>query len=253
MKYSKLTVISFFFIYAFVLFSITPSISSAQSASSNCVVTAVGNAGDTPTPRPGCSGFSGECIKPPSYPADLRQALINEFKINMDQGYDSEHLKATYEMFWCFSSTKFPSFVDDTLVDSNPNEDIHMGCPEVGPCTVWIRPMPGRMSTFTFILTHEMGHIVQYSNPRDIIHWTDMENVSAEEGGVSLYANNGLDCVGGDRNWFEDYAETIAYFLHPQAGETTPACDPDKNPPNPFFDLKKFPHHLDLAKKILLQ
>ena len=237
----------------------------SRQTKSPCVITKVGEPGVSPSPPPECEEDSGirpppdgrppneSCAKPSEYPSDLRRALADEFEIGMIE-FDDEHMRAVWEMFHCFSGTKFASFVTGTTIINGTGPTfgtIEMSCQGPGNCNIWITQMPGRMSTFTFILTHEFGHVIGASNLREDTHWTEHENAFGREGGISLYGRAGLTC-NGDPEPAEDYADMIAYFLHPEAGETTPACDPDKHPPNPFFELNKYPLHLEVAEKILL-
>lgn len=232
-----------------------------SSTSSSCAITAVGN--PDPATKPVCAvtdgggggGLSpdGSCKQPPDYPADLKLAIFNEFKITMNN-FDADHLKWAYELFWCVSGTKFQSLVSLTEVNVVANVgDSRMSCPdgELGNCFINIGQMPGRPTSFKFLLTHEFGHVINYNNPRETIQWTAQENAFAQEGGISYYAKNATACTGSD-NSAEDYADMIAYFLHPLAGETTPACDPNKTPPNPLYELTTFPLHFEVAKMILL-
>ena len=234
------------------------NLANAQNAT-GCWVTQVGKPGEE-IEKPECSTSSsgglnpdGSCQQPPNYPAELKQAIFSEFKITMN-GFDADHLEWSWELFWCLKGTNFHNFVNYTEVNVVANVgDSRMSCPqgEAGNCFINIGQMPGRSTAFKFLLTHEFGHVINYNNPRETIRWTEHQNAFAEEKGISYYAQNAAACTGSE-NSAEDYADTIAYFLHPKAGETTPACDPNKNPPNPLYELTTFPKHLEVAKMILL-
>lgn len=190
-----------------------------------------------------------DCQQPPDYPTDLRQAIQDKYKLSMT-GFDNDHLRWTWEMMWCFSGTKFGSLVEGTAIQVVANVgDSRMSCN--GACQIWIGQMPGRQSSFAFLLSHELGHVVSYRNTREEAKWTEVENAWAKEGGISPYGRKDGGCTGTP-SVFENYADLIAYFLHSKAGETTPACDPVKDPPNPLYEVQKYPLHLEAGKKILL-
>lgn len=237
-------------------------LANAQSAT-GCSITIVGEPGSD-VEKPTCTGngsgttagdVDGACVPSGEYPSNPSQVLSDNYGITL-QGYDDEHVKNVYDLFACLEGTRFGSLVYGTTLINGKTiidgvETIGMNCPEGESCTIWITQMPGRPTTFKFILTHELGHVISNQNTREIANWTAVENAFAKEEGISLYARAGIKCNGAS-SVFEDYADMIAYFLHPNAGETTPNCDPDKNPPNPFFALNQFPDHLDAAKRILL-
>lgn len=261
---NQLPILVIFFVSVLV-FSAVSIVNGQQKATSNCVETKVGDPKGDQSPPEECDGGQSQpdepppsdgtppnesCRKPPDNPSDLQKAIKDTFDITMT-GFDNDHLKWAWDMLWCFSGTKFPSLVDGTTVEAVANVgDSRMSC-NPAPCHIWIGQMPGRPTTFKFLLTHELGHVVNYANPREEIQWTAQENAFGQEGGISYYARNAAACTGSD-NLAEDYADMIAYYMHPHAGETTPACDPDKSPPNPLFELKEFPLHLGVAEKILL-
>ncbi len=183
---------------------------------SNCVITKIGNPPNPPVVPPECPAASGgggvggdgtpgqPGPKPPDYPPDLRQAIINKFGITMN-GFDDEHLRWAWEKFWDISGSKFTSYVQGAIVDAQPGQGTsrQVGCPP-SP-TVQI----SQYSTdyvFKFLITHELGHAIQICHPRDQVKYNEHENARATEGGVSRYGETLLN---------EDYADTMAYAVNP--------------------------------------
>src|SRR5690606_37263544 len=124
------------------------------------------------------------------------KAINEEFEF-YPEGFDSDHVTWIWETLWCFSGTNFTNMVDNTqLIAVADIGDSRMECDGSDICYIWIGQMPGRESAFKFLLTHELGHVVNYSNTREEIHWTEFENAYAEEKGLSYYGNNAADCTG---------------------------------------------------------
>jgi hypothetical protein len=99
---------------------------------------------------------------------------------------------------------------------------------------------------FQFILTHEMGHIIRNCNPRNAAKYNEHLNVFSDEGGISYYARNASTCTGSD-NRSEDYADMIAYYLHPQSLMSSCGPQPSKNP----YADGGFAKHFTTARAIL--
>lgn len=214
----------------------------AQEAISNPIDIIVG------TPKETIPG-SGEV---PPLPGDVRQEIINEFGITMN-GFSPDHLRWSWEKFWEVSNTKFIDLVRGTtirMVSGGSHQKDCRGSQGLGS-DVDLQEFPE--SFFKFLLIHELGHIVRNCNNRETIQYSQHENAYiADGGGVSYYGNFAPSCTGSD-NLSEDYADMIAYYLIPSAGESTVSCDPIPNRPNPFFSKtpSDFPAHLRVAESIL--
>lgn len=258
-----------FTIFTLLLFSFfwtffPKDIARAQSAA-GCWVTQVGTPGED-VEKPTCTGngqgiptgsIDGACAPTDEYPTDLKQSLKDDYDITLN-GYDEEHTKYIYDLFQCLSGTKFGSLVyGTTLINGTTyieevGETIGMGCDST--CNIWITQMPGRPTAFKFILTHEFGHVIYYHNPGEVTHKNEFITNWETEGGLSAYSRRDgeSDCKGG-ASFEEDYAETVAYFLHPNAGEATGQCNSDDDKSNPLYTTSKYPLHVDVIKKVLLQ
>ncbi len=261
-----------FFLIFFSLLTIASSVASVFAQSSvSCWLTQIGTPpGEKPTLPAECSSggsgvapgvppgsVDGACTPTGAYPENLRKELFDKYNVTVDQSYTDEHVKNIYELFICLSGTRFPSLVGNTSIINGTTfidgvgETIGMGCGS-GFCNIYITEMPGRPTTFKFLLTHEFGHVISYNNLREVTLKTEFENIWAEENGISAYSRrNGESGCNGGASMEEDYAETVAYFLHPNAGETTGACNADEDKSNPLYTTSKYPRHIELIRKVL--
>lgn len=216
-----------------------PSFTLAQTAQSKCVVTKVGNPAAGPTLPAQCSTTPGGVL-PPDYPADLRQAIIDKFGITMD-GYDTEHLKWTWEKLWDVSNTKFPNLVRGAFLKAVPPGDgaQQHGCG--GPVSVTLPGYAGE-AIFKFLITHELGHYLHNCNLDGVTHDLEMKNAYVQEGPISYYSGHTQECTGWNNGSSEDYADSVAYYLNPNAGLVSAGklCKNIDNltPPNPFYQLQ---------------
>ena len=113
--------------------------------------------------------------------------------------------------------------------------------------------MPDNLNAFKFILSHEIGHVLYYSNTRELMKVAEFENAWAKEGGLSPYSGPYYGGQGGcpTKGMAEDYAELVAYYYNPTQGGKTGACDSRDNPKNSLFQDDHFPLHLEVAKQVL--
>lgn len=191
----------------------------------------------------------GSCKPTGTLPSDPGAELKSKYGISTS-GFSSAGVINIYELFACFSSSRVPSLLKTPVTiysDVRANGGgIGMNCD--GGCGIWI---PEATNYFKFILTHELGHVLYYTNPAEVMHVSDFENAWAKEKGLSPYSRRNDGCEGlGDPNMDEDYAELVAYYLNPTGGRTG-ACDPGSGPLNPLYETSNYPLHLEVGKQVL--
>jgi hypothetical protein len=194
----------------------------------------------------------GQCTPTGTYPADPGGELQSKYKISTD-GFGADGIKMIYELATCVSTSKFPTLLGGTSTTvhnaiSPSLGSIGMDCDAT--CNVWI---PEGTNAFKFILTHEFGHVLYYTNPRETMHVSEFEDSWNKEGGLSPYSGPYYGGQGGcpTKGAVEDYAEMVAYYLNPTMGGKTGACDSRDNPKNSLFEDTHFPLHLEVAKQVL--
>jgi len=195
---------------------------------------------------------NGQCTPTGAPPTDPGAELLSKYKITT-QGFSSEGVINVYDLFTCLSSSRVPSLLGKTDIvihnDVRPNNaGIGMSC-DAG-CGIWI---PEGTNAFKFILTHELGHVLYYTNSPEVMHYADAENAWSSEGGLSPYSGPYYAGQGNcpTQGAVEDYAEMVAYYLNPTLGGKTGACDSRDNPKNSLFEDTHFPLHLNAAKQVL--
>lgn len=194
----------------------------------------------------------GHCTPTGGYPTNPEFELSSKYNVTTS-GYGPEGVKMIYELMTCLSGSRFVSLFADTSVTVHNgltiiggNETIGMGCSSNSNCDIYI---PEGTNAFKFILTHEFGHVIHIVNSHETIHFSELENAYAKEGGLSPYSGGGNGCgVGGV---YEDFAEMVAYYYNPTMGGKTGGCDNRVDPPNSLFGTSDFPLHLEVAKKVL--
>lgn len=193
----------------------------------------------------------GQCTPTGAYPSDPTAELQSKYKIST-AGYSSDGVKMIYELATCLSPSQLPSLIGKPTTVHNaisPTLDgIGMDCDAT--CNIWI---PEETNAFKFILTHEFGHVLYYTNPSETMHVSDAENAWSSEGGLSPYSGPYYGGQGScpTKGAVEDYAEMVAYYLNPTMGGKTGACDSRDNPKNSLFEDSHFPLHLNVAKQVL--
>lgn len=226
-----------------------------RSATSNCILTRIGQPAGTPTELPpDCIGNSdgqpGGVIAPP-FPSDIRQGIIDEFGITMN-GFDQQHLQWAWEKFWDISDTRFNQYVRGSIIKrlaytpdgTNGSRQVGCGAAQGYGYSVEFVEYPGE-AFFKFLLTHELGHVMYRCNDSDVIGLTEHINAYTSDGPISWYGEHASECTGGS-NRSEDYADTVAYYLNPEAGlASLTKCfrnpsvpNGDRNPLNPLFQLQ---------------
>lgn len=241
----KLLFLPLFFVL--ILFSFkTPVFAQELRHDSNEVRTRVGNPAETDF------GIPAPAIDPTS----LRQALINEFGVTMND-FGTQHMQWTWELLWGFSNTEYNKLIRGAVINALPGSSGgSYQQPANGVCkTVFVRQYVPAES-FKLILTHELGHTIEACTPRELIHWADHEIAYDTEGGISEYgrrANQG--CQSGVNKYNENFADMLAYFLNPTAGDVPPTCHGVINSPdwNPFYGTrhKTYPMHEEVVRAVL--
>lgn len=188
----------------------------------------------------------GGGIPAPPVPGDIKQAIINTFGITMNS-FDDQHLQWAWEKFWEASGTKFTDYIRGSIITINSEGfSRQTGCPNTGSPAVKLETS-FKGDYFKFNLTHELGHVI--SNCFHVKQY-DFMNAYSTLGAMSGYGS----CSG---DWGEDYAEMVAYYLNPNAGETNAflSCSVNRKPLNPFFQggLTGLRHttFLNIAKSVL--
>lgn len=194
----------------------------------------------------------GQCKPTGSLPSDPGAELKSKYGISTS-GFSSAGIINIYELFTCVSNSKVPTLL--TGVSTTIHSDISPTIGGIGmdcdsTCNIWI---PEGTNAFKFILSHELGHVLYYSNPRETMHVSEFENAYSSEGGLSpysgpYYGGQGACPVKGSA---EDYAELVAYYLNPTQGGKTGACDAREDPKNSLFQDTHFPLHLNVGKQVL--
>lgn len=183
--------------------------------------------------------------KPPAPPPpeEIGQAIATQFGINIS-GFGTQQLQWTWEKLWEVSNTRFIALVRGTSVTVGPGTQT--GCKSVN------LPAIGTKDGFTVVLFHELGHIIRNCSPQADSGYQKHLEALFNEGSVSNYAKELCTYGSGEKSqWVresEDYAETITYYLHPNASQQTVRCA--GSGPNPYSDGSNN-LHFDVAKSVL--
>lgn len=219
----------------------------AQSATSQTVITRVGNPSGTPPP--------GTRRQPPYNPqttSEFKDALKKEFDLTFN-GYNLPQLQWAWEKMWDVSATRFGELVKGTIYTSTGNQD--GGSEQTGCRTISLAPYANK-ETFLVILVHESGHLIQRCAPSRAVSFYDQHDAVRKpisqggEGYLTGYSQTACTYTN-PTDWnhqSEDYAETIAYYLNPEAGEQSARCA--RQGPNPYANGNN-PKHFEIAKSIL--
>lgn len=230
----RLTSLSFFVIFVLLEISSTV-ISHAQTYRTNSprVETRVGNPQSTRQ-------------TPPSYPSDLRQAIIDEFGITFD-GFDNQYLRWYWEKFWDIRQTNLLPLVKGSVIQkSDARFSQQIGCPG-SSVALSLGQYQGEEFN-KLILIHELAHIIQNCQPSSKSFFSELPGIIKNEGYITGYSRNASSCAGSiPLN--EDYAETLAYYLNPNSTSRTLPCG-DTDLSNPYKN-RAFSQHFELANKIL--
>lgn len=180
---------------------------------------------------------------PVQVPDNLRQAVLNEFGIDMSPAFPESYFLWAWEHMWAVSNTRFGEYVRGTVVLVD-NSGSHMsGCK-----TIHLRGSYGE-ELFKVVFTHEMGHVIDHCSAGGAGTFEEDHLFARNEEGpltpystqLCYYSNPGAHEVRT-----EDFAETIAYYLNPQASAQT-GCG---SGPPPYADGSK-PLHFKVAQDIL--
>lgn len=236
-KYKSCTVKSGDFSWVHKWQNCPPNDTSCSNPSPVCSKTFDKN-GEEVTPAT-TTGNTGGQIQP----ADLQKAILDQFGINM-LGFDQKRLQWAYSKFSNASNTKFASLVKGVNIKVGGLRDAGFyGQPY--DCREIVIPQLDDQVQFSLVITHELGHVIDFCNDDPISLRNKHIDVLQKEGGITNYGQTGC---GTGFPPAEDYAEMIAYYLNPGA--------PDKYRPNGCSDGRiptpeKYPLHYDLAKMIL--
>jgi hypothetical protein len=205
-----------------------------------------GGAGGGPAPIPITPGVI------PPFPNNIPAALQSQFNITIS-GFGVQHQQWVWELVWENTNTKFPQLLSGLVVQATSGGiSYQAGCGSPG---VYLGQYNGA-AFFKFIATHEFGHYIQACKPRAETKLNESINAMSLEGGISWYSANGNPaCFSSTTNWKENHADTIAYYLHPNAGLSSGPrnCVPAsfQNPPNPFYGTGSYPLQFGIARSIL--
>lgn len=185
---------------------------------------------------------------PVAPPADtdavkLRQNILDKFGITMD-GFDQTHLAWSWEKLWDVSNTNFPNLIKGVRIQASANlvSTTDTNCTGIN---LW----PGTFKdSYQFVLTHELAHYINFCNQNSELDM--MIAAYNQEGAVSYYAKNVVACVkyDGASSLYEDYADTVAYYLNPEQGDQ--GCIAIPKVTNPLT-LDKFKLHANSVKRLL--
>lgn len=233
-------------ILIFATFAVEPVL--AQTFKSNSVITKVGDAPEDQKPKIGGSGVKHPA---PPAPANLQQAIYDQFNIDLND-FSQQELNWAWEKFWDIQHTKFFELTKGTHVFRTA------GSSETKGCSVYFAHYPIQ-ELFNVILIHELGHVIQ-NCPRDAKSLATKHNNLYQNGkntvtGYGLpksFAPNGsaLSCFGYPA-WGENYAEMITYYLNPNAKEQTVGNGTCVNNGTVPFADGKHQDYFDLAREIL--
>ncbi len=223
-----------------------------QTIQSNQFVTKVGDP-QGPPPNTSSPGSGVKTSAPPS-PANLRQAIIDKFGIELN-GFSDQELNWAWEKFWDISHTNFFNLVKGRIVNRTSGPGESSG---VSGCSIEFSYYTDQ-TLFNVVLIHELGHVIQNCTP-------DTKSLDSEHSKVYANGANPLTGYGNAKNFSpngvalscfgytaagENYAEMITYYLNPNVKEMTVrqgTCD--NNGVVPFSGLNHQDYFL-LAKKIL--
>jgi hypothetical protein len=231
------------------------SIAQAQTAKSNCWVTAIGNA-PTPTFPPGCTDDGGVLPTPgdgthpvaPVCPNDnCRQAVIDKFDVTISTSLPDAYAQYAWQRLWDVSNTNFDDLVRGTYVERDDSGSHRAGN------TIYLRGTYNQ-TFFNIIFIHEMGHVINDMDDtlsKRTKH-ADLWYTDTNDGhrGVTGYGEFACTYSGpADIHKIEeDYADMLAYYLSPGAvDQTTGSCDRGVVP----YADGKYPGHYSLAQEIL--
>lgn len=179
--------------------------------------------------------------------SDVRQALIDTFGITVDRRFTPDQMRTLWNKFRDVSNTNFNKLVRGTVITA-----VEGGNSRQTGCNAIDLGVSLTGEILTVVAIHEMGHVIR-NCPQPF--YDEQLKAYQAEGGVTNYSRTACTYITREHPiptaWeheSEDYAETITYYLHPQASEQTAACA--GRGPNPYANGKK-PLHYAVAKKIL--
>ncbi len=199
-----------------------------------------------------------------SAPADPGSAILEQFKISMT-GFDNQQLTWAWQLFNSVAKTNLKNLVAGAVIKKVVDAhgySAQVGCNNHGqgyyfPEGFGVKLHPHNEEVkFKLTILHELGHVIYNCNGAQSVKWkVDWEVIFAGEGGITTYAKDPSCIIGYDdpnlegRKRSEDFAETIAYYLIPEARERSiEGCSPSGGAP---FAGGAFPKHFEFAKTIL--
>lgn len=246
----------FIFIAMVVAFMFIPTTEIlAQTFKSNQFVTKVGDAPEDKKPKIGGSGTKTPAPPPP---ANLRDAIYNQFEVEFN-GFSQQELLWTWEKFWDIQHTKFFELTKGARINHLP-PCTGVGCPssEAKGCTIYFATYPTQ-ELYNVILIHELGHIIHNcaGDARALATkhnniYKNGQNPVTGYGVAKSFAPNGsaLSCFGYPA-WGENYSEMIAYYLNPAAKEQAVRAGSCVNNGVVPFENGRHQDFFNLAQEIL--
>jgi hypothetical protein len=151
--------------------------------------------------------------------------------------------KAIHEIFHQIQGTRYLSLVKGAVITgSGGSVSVQVGCPGGGDTDVRLGVYDHAMTKV--LILHELGHVIQYCQPDSVSRYSEINSAIASDGYISTYSRT--NCFGGIQK-SEDYAETLAFYLAPDANEHT--CTGGRTLPNPYKS-GRFQAHRALAAKV---
>lgn len=187
------------------------------------------------------------------------EQVLTRYQITL-QGFSATEEQAIKQKLSDVSGTRLLSLVAGTTIQkSNDEKSLAPGCNGANyPKGYILLAEP----TNPLTLIHELGHMVQRCNSStQSLYQPAFEEIHNEEKGVSDYARNVGTNLGQCKAYndaelsqlVEDYAETITYYLNPNASDQG-LCGQRNS--NPFVQKNsdgtlKYAKHLEIVKRII--
>lgn len=229
-----------------------------------------------------CNAVTGNATSTPSASssilsaADLKDKIANDYNIAMN-GFDQQHLQWAYDMFKELSKTQFTEILRQTskrTVISVRDASLQNSVTDSPTCSISLiqnqTAVPNNageseQEIFDITLTHELGHIIQDCAPNRLSLYAGDPHLSMthakiyqDHQGITQYSRSAgtpgcpsISDSGSDSSGYrssENYAEMIAYYLHPGVKQKN-VCGNGRKP-NPF-DNGANSQFRDLAEQIL--
>ncbi|MBI2121160.1 MAG: hypothetical protein HYU05_00450, partial [Candidatus Wildermuthbacteria bacterium] len=196
--------------------------------------------------------FSASQSGPQAKIEALKQAIQERFGIEMS-GFDETHLLWAKRTFDRIYHTRFFEYVRGTVITAQAggNYSSFQGCRKIS-----LDQYNGE-DLFSVVLVHELAHVMRSCNSKEQIRWDDhVKTIETDGEYVTGYAKTVCkdEQEADDRKKDEDYAEMIAYYLHPGVPEITMEKGLYRDCGNiggiPYAN-GRIPAHLEIARGLL--